>query len=342
MLDNKNGNDTRLGEARVLSEEILMDIELDRVEFTQILMKVKRLARLTRDTSAQQWIDYELSGYPSNFDSRSLESCEKYFTSSNRVLPNKKYYPQSFTEMLSNYESEVAILNNLKFPSNVSPSLSSSNEYEHVGVNLRNIVNGLIDTFQKMISQHTTSKTFYFKIITSIKSSVHNYVSDVNIALTFGDIISDEFECVRIIVDRFIQSTCPKSVEQLLSIFERAREGTSESFSQALVSCRRILMSVADSIFPPQDEPYVDTKGRERKVGQEEYKNRLLAFLDKSMHSNGSMEVIETQIEHLAARLDAVYDKACKGTHAEVSDSETRLAIIHTYLFLAEIAKLQC
>jgi hypothetical protein len=43
--------------------------------------------------------------------------------------------------------------------------------------------------------------------------------------------------------------------------------------------------------------------------------------------------------KRLAARLDAIYEKTCKGVHVDVTEAEARLAVIHTYLFLGEIAQ---
>ncbi|MCP3475610.1 hypothetical protein NLM33_35640 [Bradyrhizobium sp. CCGUVB1N3] len=81
-----------------------------------------------------------------------------------------------------------------------------------------------------------------------------------------------------------------------------------------------------------------DASGKPRKVGVEQYKNRLLAYVAEQ-ESAGSQEVIASGIEHLAARLDAIYEKTCKGVHVDVSEQEARLAVIHTYLFIGEVAK---
>lgn len=329
---------SRISEAKSLSEEILGDIELNRIELVKVLLKAKRLARLLNDTDAQEWINLELTGYPCNFLFSSLQTCEHYFIKSTRVTGDK-YWPQSISDIVDKYESDSAILNNLQFPSNMSPSLSSSNQYEHVGDKMSGIIKGITQDFGNMTQSYKHSKNFNYKLIIGITAALYNYVSDINIALSFGDIVSDEFEIVRIIVDKFIQKNCPKSVEQLTSIFDRARERTEESYSQALVSCRRILMSVADSIFPAQDENYIDLRGNSRKVGQEEYKNRLMAFLEQHTISGSTKEIYDSQINHLAARLDAVYEKSCKGVHNNICESEAMLAIVHTYLFIAEIGR---
>ena len=159
-------------------------------------------------------------------------------------------------------------------------------------------------------------------------------------AIELGDVAQDIFEDAREKVDVFIRVNCPKAAEQLIAINERMQENLPESRSAALTSCRRLLMTVADLIFPPQSEDWKDSKGKMRKVGNEEYKNRLLAFADNRTGSNSSYSILVSEIEHLSARLDAVYEKVSKGVHADVSLDEARLAVIQTYLFMAEIARL--
>jgi hypothetical protein len=70
------------------------------------------------------------------------------------------------------------------------------------------------------------------------------------------------------------------------------------------------------------------------------YLDRLLAYVEQRINSRSTKSIVEAQIKHLAARLDAVHDKACKGVHDEVTSAEARLVLIQTYLFLAEIARM--
>lgn len=55
--------------------------------------------------------------------------------------------------------------------------------------------------------------------------------------------------------------------------------------------------------------------------------------------SEGSTAIVEAEMDLLAAQLDAIYEKTCKGVHVDVSLQEARLAVIHTYLFIGEIAR---
>jgi hypothetical protein len=98
-------------------------------------------------------------------------------------------------------------------------------------------------------------------------------------------------------------------------------------------------MDVADAVFPARQENWMDAGGKPRNVGTEQYKNRLLAYLSESNQSQTSGVLTESELEHLAARLDAIYEKTCKGVHIDVSEQEARLAVIHTYLFIGEVAQ---
>ena len=113
-------------------------------------------------------------------------------------------------------------------------------------------------------------------IYSSMKSAIHNYATDTYLAVELGDVAEDIFEGARNLVDTFIRSHCPKTAEKIVAINERMSDGSVESLSAALTSCRRLLMDVANSVFPARDEEWKDRKGRVRKVGIEQYKNRIL------------------------------------------------------------------
>ena len=197
----------------------------------------------------------------------------------------------------------------------------------------------VINTSQQHLTNSKAAYTSWSELLAAMRSSLHSYAADASIALEFGDAAETMFEEARREVDAFVRSTCPVAAQQIVAINERIRETAAESLSAALNSCRRLLVAVADSVFPPQDEEFVDAKGKKRKVGAEEYKNRLLGFLENKIDPSSDLSIISSELEHLASRLDAVNEKVCKGVHVNVTISEARLTVIHTYLFLAEVAR---
>jgi hypothetical protein len=323
----------RIDETRKICETLLDDLENSSSNVDAILMKAKRLARLMRDSDAQYWLDLETKGYPSKFSFSELGSCKDYAVSGGRLdLESSKYFLQSLPEIEANAESEEALLNSLK--TSRAPTTKVKDFVEKRATEALMVTQLKLQQNQK--KNYASSKSLF----SSMKAAIHNYATDTYLAVELGDAVEDIFSGTRNIVDNFVRSHCPKAAEKLVAINERMSDASTESLSAALNSCRRLLMEVADSLFPANDEEWLDRKGRSRKVGVEQYKNRLLAYMTDLVVSNGTYALIESEIDHLASRLDVIYEKTCKGVHVDVSLGEARLTVIHTYLFIGELASL--
>lgn len=70
-------------------------------------------------------------------------------------------------------------------------------------------------------------------------------------------------------VDEFCAAVAPAAAGQLLAARKRLGEGDPEALTHCATSCRRALKSVADAVFPAQDDPHIDRSGKEREVGEE-------------------------------------------------------------------------
>lgn len=323
---------SRLDEARKVAQELLESLETSWAPIEAILMKAKRLARLMRDTDAQTWLDLETRGYPDSFNPEQLGSCKKYALAAGRIMSDGKYYLLSLPKLEALGKSDEASIDALRSSRPIATKAKNFLE--------KKATEALLASKLKLQTQQKKNYADNQALFVSLKSALHNYATDIYLAIELGDVAEEIFEQARGDVDSFVRIHCPKAAEQLVAINERLHEDLPESRAAALTSCRRLLMTVADSLFPPQDQSWTDSNGKTRKVGSEEYKNRLLVYVEQKISSDSSFSIIVSEIEHLAARLDAVYEKVCKGVHADVSKEEARLAVIHTYLFLGEIARL--
>ncbi|MHC2462112.1 AbiTii domain-containing protein [Bradyrhizobium embrapense] len=320
----------KLVELKRVASTLLDDLEAGTAEVEGTLMKAKRLARLMRDADAQRWLEFEMAGYPSGFAFSSLGTCEKYVRAGRRVDSENKYYSLSLPEIDARCRTADARLRTM------GSLMQSSQPMENYTVKraTEEFLAGQRQIEQSLINAYRHDRG----LLSSIKSTIHSYATDVFLAIELGDVAQDIFETARRDVDNFVRAHCPKAAEQLIAINERMADHSTESRTAALTTCRRLLMTVADSLYPAKTEDWKDTSGKARKVGQEQYKNRLLAYLADLKHQDSSQAVVTAGLEHLAARLDAIYDKTCKGVHVDVSEQEARLAVIHTYLFIGELA----
>ncbi|WP_079606413.1 hypothetical protein [Bradyrhizobium erythrophlei] len=319
----------KINETRRVAISLLDDLEGAVAPVEGILMKAKRLARLMRDADAQKWLDLETRGYPEKFNFRTLGTCRQYATAGGRLNSDDSYWSASLPEIEANCRSNEARVNSFQKPGSTPQVIENflvKNATEAFVVSQLNMQ-------QKLADQYRQTKS----LLVSLRSGIHSYATDMFLAIELGDVAQDIFESARGDVDSFVRAHCPKGAEQLIAINERMADKSAESRTAALTTCRRLLMTVADSIFPARDMEWIDGRGKARKVGVEQYKNRLLAYMAERQGAS-SQEIIASGIEHLAARLDAIYEKTCKGVHVDVSEQEARLAVIHTYLFIGEVA----
>jgi hypothetical protein len=310
-MDDTTGSNLKT--ARQLSDVILNDMEICQLPISPILMKTKRLARLLHDSDAQKWLDYELTGYPPVFDPAELGTCRKYFSGDRPVLRDertRKPRPIGMPQL----ESYI--------------NATRPDAVEKIGA-LDNQKIQIVNRHHEMVNDFERLRT-----------AVHNYVTEVNIALSVGEYTEGLFEDTRVAADRFIREHCPRVGEELLAINERLDYYNPESFSEALVAVRKILAAVADAVVPVQEPQYRDRKGRERQIGPDQYLNRIFSYLEQNAKSDPFLAMIEAQMTFIFAKADHPGDKL-RGLYEPVSRDDVELAIIHMYLVVAEIAKIR-
>ena len=104
------------------------------------------------------------------------------------------------------------------------------------------------------------------------------------------------------------------SLHAALQALERAE--TLEHLAQASFSCRRFTSQLADTVYPARRKPV-----RGRKVGPQEYRNRLWAYIEEN--AGDERHRIQRTLQELGKRLDLFDERAQKhihGLHFERSD----------------------
>jgi len=177
-------------------------------------------------------------------------------------------------------------------------------------------------------------------ILARMSQRVHSFLSITEQQLAFGQINSDIFERNRQYVDSRLYVIAPGVLQQFQSAYRRVGENEPEARSHALTSCRRILKSLADHLYPSVDESVKCSDGIERKMGKEQYKNRLWWLVRENTQGHGSGEMVMGQIEDLCNRIDRVYELSCKGVHANPDRYEVDQCVIQTYLLVGDILRI--
>lgn len=180
----------------------------------------------------------------------------------------------------------------------------------------------------------------YSIVLRRIENRVHEFLSTTEKQLMYGQMNSDIFERNRQYVDARLRAIAPDALAKLVSVYRRLSEGDEEARSQALLSCRRILKSLADTLYPVPTQPVLGPDSRERALTEEKYISRLWQFVYERVKGKTAGDLLLAQVNDMGNRIDRLYDLSSKGVHVDTTEFEVDQAVIQTYLLIGDILRL--
>lgn len=161
--------------------------------------------------------------------------------------------------------------------------------------------------------------------------------------LKFSGIASDVFARLRERVDTAVGKSVPDSIRKFTAAYDNLSSENPEDWSNAVHSCRRILVDLADKLYPPRGDKTVNAGGKTKviQLGSENYVNRLIAFVEERSSSDRFKEIVGSHIAYLGQRVDAVVEATNKGSHENiVSREEADRYVVYAYLLVGDILTL--
>lgn len=176
-------------------------------------------------------------------------------------------------------------------------------------------------------------------LLQKISGNLYAYILQLYNNLMYGNIVEDTFTRARLEANEKLAKLCPDAIKKFVSVYDNMDSNNPEDWANAVHSCRRILLDMADALYPPRDQP-ISVNGKAIKVGTEQYINRLIQFVSSKVESKTYADVVGADLSSIGIRLDAINNAVCKGTHVDVSKDEASRYIIHTYLLISDIISL--
>lgn len=330
-------NSQRIKECTDLATEILKNFELSELPVSKIILKCLRLCRLLGDEDGILLFTFESSGYPSTPTGMPHESWRiaglagRRYVVSEEKNGKKTDNEYAKTELIAEIE-EVIEAQKIRLSASTDPnvSITSSNPNQYVHAPGGNTVER-----NSIVSSIKNNQSWMQKIT----GKLYAYVLNIYNKLMYGNIVEDTFTQARLKVNDQLAKVCPKAIEKFVSVYSNMDSDNPEDWANAVHSCRRILLDVADALYPPQEEPIL-VNGKKVKVGTDQYINRLVQFISGKEGSKTYKDVVGADLGSIGMRLDAINDAVCKGTHVEVTKDEASRYIIHTYLLISDIISL--
>ncbi len=326
-----------LEEAVGLSGEVLRNIELGEVPLTQIALKSSRLARLLNEFEVQRIFEYEAGGYPTERGSVPPESW-RLAVAAGRKLVNEDPKAKTVSEYV--YTQSIAALEgdvhlgeaSLAAARDPDVSVSSANPEQFVWSPTGNFFER--NTIRQSIVLATQR-------LASRRAFIHQYALRKHYELRFSGVADDVFSRIRERVDETVGRTVPDAVQRFAATHDNLRSENPEDWSNAVHSCRRILMDLADAVFlPTDDERVVTVDGKERriKLGKDNYINRIMTFVSDSSSSKRFHDIVGSHLSFLGDRLDSIVRAAHKGSHDTiVTKEEADRYLVYTYLVVGDV-----
>jgi len=340
MYDRYGKIDSRvLNDALSLSEDILKNLELNEIPLAQAVLKVTRLARLINDFEAIEWLRYEQEGYHLHPDGLPPPAWD-IAVKRGRLLLTKdadgNTVERVFAESVATIEAQITSCKaQLEVARDPDVSISSANPYQHVPAPFGNQIErsrlqGVIATASERLAK--------------VRSVIYSYVLNVHYELKYSQIVNDIFARVRNRVDRHIGDLIPDAVKRFTAVYDNLASDNPEDWSNAVHSCRRILKDLADALYPAregEEQVMKGQKGKPVKLGPEQYKNRILAFVSEKSDSERFIQVVGSNLGFLVDRLESIYTSASKGTHTTILNrEEAERYVVYTYLLVGDVLSL--
>ena len=323
---------TKQQEALELSKQIINSLELNNSSLQDLLFKALRVCRLINDESGIKLFTFETCGYErdkeGNLTQKSWGSIDKigrYFYRENQG--ERKRYAE--VRLVGELSDEIKILNErMKVASD--PQNYGANMTPHM-ITLAKNVNER-SSITKQISHNNN-------FINTIKGFLYNYILNIYNALIYGEITQTVFDKMRETVDNQIATYCPENTKKFLSVYENLQSTNSEDWANAVHTCRRIIKELANNLYPAQKEE-IEHKGKKIKIGDGQYINRLMLYIESRESSNTYKHIVGNSLEYIGNSIDSITEGLNKGTHDKYTKMDAERIVIYTYMLIGDILRL--
>lgn len=190
-------------------------------------------------------------------------------------------------------------------------------------------------------TQLVASRMTLENVLARIKARLWEFLTETEYELTFGEATAETFHRLRAYVDKQLTTISPPALEQFQTAYRRLKDGGDEDRAHALTSCRRVLKTLADQLYPARSEPVTGVDGKSHRLDDAAFVNRLLQYVAETVgkHENGT--VVQAALKDVDARLRALNDLASKGVHGDVTTYEVDTCVVQTYLVVADLLRIR-
>lgn len=171
-------------------------------------------------------------------------------------------------------------------------------------------------------------------ILERIRTRCLNYASRIEKQLNSQVVTTLFLGEVQTYVNLYFSNRSDETFRKLNKSLNLIGSKSPEDHALLLTSVRRAINCVADYFYPPASGEVVCSDGVSRKMGKDQYLNRLQEFCMTKFSSSTSKDLVKAELDYLIVFARKLNDIASKGVHSEVSLAEAKQGLVGLYLFL--------
>jgi hypothetical protein len=174
-------------------------------------------------------------------------------------------------------------------------------------------------------------------VLERVRTRCHEYASRMESQINAQKGNTEFLSDVQATVNNYFASRSPDTFNKLLKASQLATSKSQEDHALLLTAVRRALSAVSDYFYPPVDDEVACNDGQRRKMGPEQYLNRLEEYCTQLLDKSTADTLVKAELHHLVLFARRLNDIASKGVHAAVRPEEARQGLVGLYMFLANI-----
>lgn len=168
------------------------------------------------------------------------------------------------------------------------------------------------------------------RILAGYRAKTYDFALGIYNKWSFGSVAETVFEKKRAKVEPILQKIFPDTSLTLNSIEQNLRSSNPEDWKNAVVSCRTLLMDLANILAPVQDPSEKD-----------KYINRLKTYVSPKIDSKTKLELLKSYFEELKKRIDYTAKMTQGAAHqSRPSQSDAEDVVLYTYLVISELMQI--
>ncbi len=138
-------------------------------------------------------------------------------------------------------------------------------------------------------------------------------------------------------VNNYFNARCEDVYTKLQKAAQLVDSASPEDYALLLTAVRRAMKAAADYFYPSTTGPVMCSDGKERKLGDDQYLNRLEEFIATSLPAGTSTDMMRAELSFLAAFARRLNEISSKGVHVDVTGAEAKQGLVGLYMFLYNV-----